>query len=279
MGGFPLASAASARAFVDSLDLAGARVAGLVRSATTEAAPTPSVATPAAGSNAVGLGVKSGVEQAFLVGGQIVSFNAAVTEERRAAALNCCLLAQLRATKLLGTPKTPGDALDWHASIVNTLINLGWAPQADVKVDDATATKGLEVDKILFDIIASLLGDGSVAAVLVKKVLDAITKAKTDDPFITLYNSRVVQQTLVDFGAALGDASDDGFLLSVVECIVEVTSNQQQVLFFKWQSDSAQVTGRRFDLSLSDSVYKTVQPKVEQMLQQHARDFIASISI
>lgn len=278
----PLSSTASARAFVAGLDFADAALlpGPAVASMAEGDEAAGSIARPALGSSAAALGVKPGVEQAFLVGSQIVSFNAAVTEARRAAALNSCLIAQLQATKLHGTPTTPGAVLEWHAAYVNTLINIGWVLQSGVTVRQAADTKGVAIDQVLLQVAGILLtGGAAAAAALAAKVIDAVAKAKKGDPFITLYNSRVVHQDVVDFGAALGSAVDGGFLLSVVECVIEVTSELQQVLVFKWESDSADVDGRRFDLSVSDTVYEAVRPLIEQKVLPHVRAFVSSLDI
>lgn len=275
----PLASVASARAFLDGLELTDAALLrSPVRPDFGEDGGAPSIATPVLGSSAAGLGVKGAVEQTYLVGSQIVSFNAAVTEERRAAAFNSCLLAQLQATKLHGTPTTPAAVLEWHAAVVNTLMNIGWVLQSGVTTSQATDTMGVEIDKVLLEIAGAVLGGGAAAALAVR-VIEVIAKAKKDDPFITLYNSRVVEQSVVSFGAALGTAAQDGFLLSVVECVVDIRAELQQVLFFKWQSDSAAVDGRRFDLSLADSLYKQIQALIEQKTLPHAQSFIASLNV
>lgn len=300
-----VASPESARSFVADLDLARAPPAAGA-SVALEAASLPSLraplaalfgmrageaagleaaqveaasaAQPATGSDAIGLKIQAGQDQAFFVGSQLLSFNAEVTDDRRAAAVNSCLLAQLRASKLYPNPDTPEAAQAWHATYVNTLVNIGWALQSGVTAVQMTGTQDASVDKVLLEVVGALIGGGTAIA-LVTKVIEAISKAKQDDPFIVLYQSRVVEQSVIDFGAGLGVGSGSGFQLSVVECAIQVRSVQRQLLFFKWNADSARAEGRRFDFSIADGVYAAVKPLIEEKVAPFVRNFVAALTV
>jgi hypothetical protein len=254
--------------------LRGGSVAGLEG-----AEDSSTVGVPAVGTDAAGLRIKAAQDQAFLVGGQLVSFNPEVTEERRAAALNSCLLAQLRASRLHPNPTTPEAARQWHATYINTLTNIGWVLKTGTVATQTTGSNGASVEKVLLEVVGALLGGGTAIA-LVAKVLKALADAKKDDPLITLYKSRVVEQRLVEFGAGLAAGSDNaGFLLRIVECALEVRSTQDQLLFFKWNADSAKVEGRRFDLSLADAIYDAAKPQIEAKLMPFVSAYVAALEI
>jgi len=284
-----LASPESAAAFVDSLDLgdgglpaAGALAApslpalraplralfqrdpGPVQAVAGAAAAAP-IATAAGGSDEIGLRVKAGIDQVYLVGSQLMSFNKEVTEARRAAAINSCLLAQLRASAL-------------HATYINTLTNIGWALQSAVTATHKIADVGIQVDKVLVDILGAVIPGGAALA-LVTKILEKLAAARKDDPFITLFESRTVQEDVVEFGAGLASGADAGFMLSVVECAIKVRTIQRQLLVFKWDASSAEVDGRRFDLTVSDTVFAAVKAKIEAKLAAKAEEFISELDI
>jgi hypothetical protein len=250
---------------------------GAAAAATPAAMPAP-MAEPATGSNEIGLRVKAGLDQVFLVGSQLMTFTKEVTEDRRAAAINSCLLAQLQATKLNPNPDTPEAARAWHATFINTLTNIGWSLQSGVTAQHRQANVGVQVDKVLIDLLGVFIGGGAALA-LITKVLQKLADAQKDDPFITLYESRMVQEDVVEFGAGLASGTDAGFMLSVVECAIKVRSAQKQILVFKWNADSAEVDGRRFDLSVSDTVFAAVKSKIEQLLSAKAQEFVASLDL
>jgi hypothetical protein len=294
------ASPESAKAFVSSVDLGAApplesasieppsvrmpfgRLLGLAvgSPAGLEAAQAAlPIAVPASASDVAGLRLKAAQDQAFFVGGQILSFGQGVTEERRAAALNSCLLAQLRASRLHPNPTSPQAARDWHAAYVNTLTNIGWVLQSGLEVNQTTGSQNASVEKVLLEVVGALLGGGAATA-LVTKVLQVIGNARKDDPLITLYESRVVEQRLVEFAAGIAAAADGtGFKLSIVECALEVQSTQSQVLFFKWSAQSARAEGRRFDLALSDTVYAAAKPQIEAKLMPFVSAYVAALEI
>jgi hypothetical protein len=297
-----LASPESAAAFVDSLDLgdgglpaAGALAApwhpalraplralfqrdtGPVLRVAGAAAAAP-IATAVGGSSEIGLRVKAGIDQVYLVGSQLMSFNKEVTEARRAAAINSCLLAQLRASALHPNPDTPEAARAWHATYINTLTNIGWALQSAVTATHKIADIGVQVDKVLVDILGAVIPGGAALAV-VTKILEKLAAARKDDPFITLFESRTVQEDVVEFGAGLASGADAGFMLSVVECAIKVRTIQRQILVFKWDASSAEVDGRRFDLTVSDTVFASVKAKIEAKLVAKAEEFISELDL
>lgn len=295
----PVASSQSARSFVANIDLDGAGLSegviaefpqlrlplGALFGITSENAGRlegaqggASIAKPATGSDPIGLKIQNGQDQTFLVGSQLISFNREVTDERRAAALNSCLIAQLRASKLYPSPTTPEAAQQWHATYINTLTNIGWVLKSGMTATQTTGTQNASVEKVILDVVGVLLGGGTALA-LATKVIEAIAKAKEDDPFITLYESRVVEQALVEFGAGLASGENAGFLLSVVECALQVRSAQHHALFFKWNADSARADGRRFDLSLADTVYAAVKSQIESKLLPFVSAYVAAIDI
>jgi hypothetical protein len=296
-----MASPESAAAFVASLDLGDGGLAGvsplasprrpLLRAplhalfqrdagpAALEAVPpaaTAPTATPADGSDEIGLRVKAGIEQVYLVGSQLMSFNKEVTEDRRAAAINSCLLAQLRATKLHPSPDTPEAARAWHATYINTFTNIGWVLQSGVTAKHTVADIGVQVDKILADILSAIV-PGGAALTLIAKVIQKLADARKDDPFITLFESRTVQEDVVEFGAGLAAGADAGFMVTVAECAIKLRSVQRQILVFKWDASSAQVDGRRFDLTVSDAVYAAVKSQIEELLGLKAKDFVSEL--
>lgn len=236
------------------------------------------VVKPVSGADAAGLGVTEGMEQAYVVGSQIVSFNGEVSAAGRAAAVNSFALAQMRASKLQPDRSTPAAAFEWHAAYVNTLTQLGWVLQGEVMATQTVAQNGATVDKALLEIAGTLLG-GAAAAALVGKVLDALGSMSKDDPFITLYRQRVIQQHTVSFGASIGFGAGQNVMVRVVECAVDVVSEQLQVLFLKWAAGKAALDGRRYDLALSESAYEGGRTLIEAKLSGHVQAFVAQIEV
>lgn len=246
----------------------------LLRSAAdTEA--QPATATPTAPSEPV---YTDAVDQGFLVGGQIVSFDAQVTPANRAAAVNSCLLAQLHASKLQPNPASAADLAQWHAAYLNVLTNIGWVLQSGVQSEQKIADAGAKVDKALLDLISALIPGGAAIAV-VQKIIAGIEKLGNSDPLITLYQSRTVEQNVIEFGASLGSEAASGFLINVVECAVTVQTNHQQVLFFTWDASQADVSGRRYDLSLSEDVYGAISSQVMEKVKPFVQTYVSELSI
>ncbi len=273
-----LASPATAKTFVETIDVIGVTLPGGTSQVETEApgVAAPSVAEPVTGID--GLKTEQGIAQTYLVGSQIVSFDKDVTDDRRRAALNSSLLATLVATKLQPDHGSPDGAAAWHAAYVNTLVQIGWLPQGAVTVDQTSGAAGATVDKVILEIAGTLLGGGTALA-LATKVLTSLKDLDKSDPFITLYNSRTIKQNTVDFGLTLAAGTGAGFLVSAIEYDMTISVDHEQVLFFTWDSTDAKLAYRRFDLSLDDAVYASVQPTVEEKLKEFAAKFVSKLDL
>lgn len=281
-----LSSPETAKSFVRDLDLSGLPVhPAPVRSVLSapfhallvKPAPAPAAAVVAPASSE-GLNIKSGVEQAWLVGSQIVSFDQDVTADRRKAALHSALLAQLAATKKFPFHEDPDTAKAWHATYVSTLTSVGWVLQGGEVAQNSSGQTNVAVDKVILDIVGSLL-PGGTALVMVKRVIDALMKLNDNDPLITLYASRTIAQNSVDFAMSLASGAGTGFLVNALEYALDVEVTHNQALFFKWDSTNASLSSRRFDLSLDDEIYSTVEAAIADKLKSFVQGSISAIDL
>lgn len=224
------------------------------------------------------LQLKSGVEQAWLVGSQVIGFDKTVNAQRRNATIKSSLLAQLAAQKKYPNPITATAAQAWQSEYLDILTKLGWTIESGKTVKNISGEFNVSIDKMLLKILETLLPGGS-AITLAEKVVNALTSYRKNEPLITIFEERTVEQDLVDFSMSLASSTDRGFLVYVIEYALDVRTKDEQVLFFKWDSGNAIFNGRRFDITLSDDLYKSVSHIVESKLESFMTSYVANIEI
>src|SRR6476620_2945205 len=87
-------------------------------------------------------------QQALLVGSDVLSFDTGVEAEFREAISDTALIAQLAATKQLGSNPDPIAYFDAYFSIVG---NLGWATQVRDTAEYKLATDGAQVHEAIIN--------------------------------------------------------------------------------------------------------------------------------
>ena len=223
-----------------------------------------------------GLQAEAGLEQAYIVGNQLVSFDKDVTEARRTAAVTSCLAAYLQATKQVPDRTAAADATAWQHAYINVLTGLGWLPQGALVVDETSGDQGAAVDKVVLEIAGALLGGGTALA-LATKVIGALKSMNDSDPFITLYSSRSIEQSTVDFNVSLGTSTDQGFILGILDYRMDAVIQHQQVLFFKWDSSNIALNYKRWALSLDDAAFEQSRAALEAKVAAHIAGNVAKL--
>lgn len=222
------------------------------------------------------LDVRSGVEQAWLVGSQIVAFDQNVDAKRRVAAVQSALLAQLAAQSHYPRPDTVEEARAWQSIYVQTLTHIGWVLQSGEVFKNSTGEVDVKIDRALIKLLEALLPGGAAIAVA-ERVVGALENLDAKAPLITVFQKRVVEQQSVDFSMALSTQNNAGFLVNIIEYALDAREYDEQILFFKWSSADASLNGRRYDLTLDDSLFAEIQPAVERKIEDFSRNFISQI--
>lgn len=287
------ASSQTATAHLNSIDLSGLRSdakaaasrlqAPLHKLLSTASIGSGGAAKPGSGGGAKraslasgNLDIKSGVEQAWLVGSQIVAFDRTVDSARRVAAVQSALLAQLTAQSHYPRPDTVEAARAWQSIYIQTLTHIGWVLQSGEVFKNSTGEVNVNIDKALIKLLEALLPGGAAIA-LAEKVISALEALDSSSPLITIFQERTVEQKSVDFSMALSTQNNAGFLVNIIEYALDAREHDEQILFFRWSSADASLNGRRYDLTLDDSLFASVQNIVESKIKDFSRSFISQI--
>jgi putative chitinase len=252
-------------------------LAGAVAEAPT---PAPAPAKPAADDSSAGLSdVQAKIQQSFVVGQQLISFDETVNADYRRAALISTLFAQLNADAAV--PRADGTEYSdqWYAKYRESLVAIGWDPQGAEFTTYSTSGKDVEVDKAIIDVVTGVMGAASTAIAAVTALLTALKNASSSTPFLTLFNSQSHTQKTAQFQVSIGtQTAAQGFVVASFIFTLTATETIDQILLFKWSSTDATFKYATWTFSVLEDMYKAVEPALLDKLKKYSSQYIQAVT-
>lgn len=292
-----LSSAESAKRFLASVQLRGNAIDSLVHHPNTSLFPVAlsarlqswvrsafdknvaedaEAAAPAPFPSQQPAGLKGKTQQDYVVGNEIISFNDEVTADRKAAAINSTLLAQLWASHQYADRTKPNYATNWFGAYLNTLVNIGWMVQGDIEIHEFTGTREGTVDSEVITLTAAIVGATSAAAV--KAVFSTLKNLGPNNPIVTIFKETAQHSSVAQFSVSLSSQdSRTGFLMDNLELGLLAEATDTRVLFFEWNSEEVKLNWRNLQLSIADDVFKHVADEVAKKVQAYLTAYVHEI--
>jgi hypothetical protein len=223
-----------------------------------------------------GAPLDSAKDQASVVGTGIVSFMKGVTEERRKAIANACLLAQL-----VANGKADPQALqDWYEAYFTVLENIGWVVQGKTEATYHARSDGFTAHEAILAVASTLLGSAPTALAVVKTTLDSLKSMDPDNPWITIFNRESRRGKTAHFQVSLVDEQPDGqFLVSLMAFGLEASQEVTQVLFFTYRTNEATLHNYSGSVTLDPTVLDGIGPDLGKKLVQYSSNYILTLDL
>jgi hypothetical protein len=217
---------------------------------------------------------QAGSEQAVIVGSHLQSFSKDVGTGDRETLLNAMLLAQLAAKK------EPVDNTDaWYRRYFDVLTNIGLLVEEQQFRSSETETIQADVEKVVLEIAASLLGGPAATAYkVVEATLSALQKLDEDSPAITIFR-RETHREVVCFQISMVHAGDDGLAVFLLAFTLEASASRTQVLFFKSKAKSAHVKHSASRLRVVQDALAVAAPIAKQKVVEHIDGYVRELAI
>jgi hypothetical protein len=252
---------ASARQFVNNVDLPDAPEFGIER-----------------GGDPTALPVYEAKEQAVAVGSQIAEFSKRVPAPLRPAISNSFLLAQLAANKHLS--KTGGNSRDWYAKYNEVLANIGWVVEDSGQSMKEVKGSGLQVHQEILPLVTAALGPAVAAAAIVTATLKGLANMNKDSPWITLFDHQSQRAHANQFQVAYIDAPQSSMpVITLAGFELDAKRSVTQVLFFKVSSAEAKLRHYSSKVSMNQGVFDAVQGAVQQKVASFVAGYVAAVDI
>ena len=220
---------------------------------------------------------KPGTDEAFVVGSQINAFTPSVANEIRADVTNCTLLAQLAASKKVGSTSA---IYDWYNAYFEVLFNVGWTLTENNFDIYQTSNVDMEVHEAILAVAEVFLGAAPAALAIVKSVIGALAKMDEGSPWITLFNHQSQKINNAAFQIAVTDQSESGELaISLMAFGIESEKTATQVLFFKFGEASATLRKCAGRVTMNEQVLRTVRENIAKKVISFTSDFVRNIQV
>lgn len=233
---------------------------------------------PLAESDALGVeeALEAGKTNATVVGSDVISFTPAVDPEMRQAIIDSVLLAQLAATRKVGTA---ASIYDWYDAYFETLNAVGWVVQDRGFADFTETANDIEAHQAVLDIAANLLGPASAALAHVRTALDSLRRAQEDEPFFVIFNRETRHAESARFQISSADRDETGNFITLVAFGMTATSSLTHVLLIKLRSSAVKIKHQSGKASINAEVLRAVHPQIQERILAHQRKYIADLPI
>lgn len=213
--------------------------------------------------------------QAMIVGSDIVSFIKGVTPERREDIVNSSLLAQLAAKKLVNDSTR---IYDWYNAYFDVLMNIGWVVQSRGFDTYTEASENFQTHEAILQVAASLLGPNAATLAVVKATLAALQSLSTNSPWITLFNRESQSANTARFQVTLAETgNDEQLIVSLMAFGLEAKATLTQVLFFKFQSNTATLKHYSGKVTINPFVLSNVRELIRKKIATYASDYLKAL--
>ncbi|MEJ0020725.1 MAG: hypothetical protein WDN25_30085 [Acetobacteraceae bacterium] len=218
--------------------------------------------------------VRQNVNESFIVGSSIVSFDAGVTPERRKAALRTTTAASLYAKQ----QALAGDASRPNEFYLDALAHFGWDSQASRSGSYDFNGNDLEVNQAVGQVIQAITKDATAIA-LATQLINSLQSMDKDDPWITLFNEESQQGQIAQFLVSLAhQGANDDFLLDCLGFKLSARRTVVQVLFFKMSHESDNFSYNNDSYSLDDDIYNAIRDELTQKIIGFDQQFVGRLN-
>ncbi len=216
--------------------------------------------------------------QTVAVGSQIAEFASSVPADLRPQITNSFLLAQLAANKDHGGQA--GEPRKWYERYVEVLANIGWVIEGEDFSKQEVGGSAIEVHKAIMPVLTVALGPAVAAAAMVTAVLKGLQEMDKDTPWITLFDRESRRASANQFQVSYAEAPE-GKAPRVSLAAFELNAKRSvtQVLFFKFSGSEATLEHVSSKLSMNESIFRTVQPVVEDKVADYVTGYVTDIAI
>jgi hypothetical protein len=249
----------AAKAFVESVDLAGTRRNIVSMSAATEASAVFDQAKT----------------QAQVVGSGVFSFAQGVDAMVRESISDSALLAQLVANKHVEFEKQPRE---WFKAYADVLENVGWTLQEGSWTTYPASGTGVEVNEKLIEVMTAVLAPAAGALSIIKSTMDALKAMDPGSSWITIFTRESQRAKIARFQVGLVDKDPAGdVFVSLVACVVEASNTITQVLFFKFKASEATFSAYTSKVSINRAALTDLGPTIRTKIRAYQTDYLSSI--
>jgi hypothetical protein len=249
----------NAKAFVNSVDLAGTPRNIVSQSAATEASSA----------------FDQTKTQTQVVGSGIFSFAQGVDAMVRESISDSALLAQLVANKRFNFEDAPHE---WFKAYADVLQNVGWTLQEGSWSDYPVSGTGAEVNEKLIEVMTAILAPASGALSIITSTINALKAMSPDSSWITIFSRESQRAKIARFQTGLVDKDPTGdVFVALAACVVEAKNDITQVLFFKFKQAEAKFSAYSSKVSINRAALVDLGPAIRSKVRAYQTDYLSGI--
>lgn len=213
-------------------------------------------------------------KSASVAGNSLMAFTADVSAQHKDDLLNSFGLAQLAASK--EGYDAARDPLGYYRKVTTILSNIGYTGQSITFADYQTTTKTVEIDKVVLEIMGSLLTAPELE--IVKAAVNALkSSADAGGAPWQIYSSHSTHDNNGSFSVGLANETNGNVAVKLSAFHFTGTATSTKFLWMSYSSTSVQIQEGQTELVLNDSVYGRIRETVANKMGAHAQSYVANL--
>ena len=217
---------------------------------------------------------QEGAEQAVVVGSHLQTFTGGVSADARLTLEDAMLLAQLRAKKLAHE-----DAEGWYREYFDVLTRIGLVVEERNFVSTDTALVQADVEKVVLELAASLLGGPATTAFkIVAATLQALEQLDESSPAVTIFRRETHRQA-GRFQVSAVEQDDRGLGVALMAFTLDASTSTTQVLFFKKKAEEARLRHLSSRLVVNQRALEAVAAQIAAKVVDYTDGYVRQLEI
>ena len=217
-------------------------------------------------------------ELAVTVGSQIASFSDNVAPELREKIANAFLFAQQAANKQI-EGQDGATTRAWYDKYLGVLTQIGWSNEDAADLDRVIKGTSVQVHTEIVPILTAALGPAAAASALIVQVLEGLNRMDNDASWITLFSRESQRAQANQFQLSHVDMVDGAPRIALVNFELVAERAVTQVLFFKLDTNAAELRHTESKISVNEPIFSQVAPIIADRLRDRISAFVMEIEI
>lgn len=215
--------------------------------------------------------------QAVVAGSGLIFAEEGISKQVKQDLLTCTLFAQFAAQSKVGSAT---KVVEWYQAYFDALRNLGWAMSSQDFREHSEKGSTVLVHKAIMSVLATVLGPGATALVVIKSVFDGLAEVGSSNGWLTFFDRQSVRAKVAKFQVVTAQPTKDGQInIGLVGFELRAETTITQVLFFKSSKSKVRLRFAGGAATIFEPVLAGVRTSLQQKLAAITADFVDSIPI
>ncbi len=166
---------------------------------------------------------------------------------------------------------------NWYRKYSEVLQMAGWSPGSSALVRQDISGASFRMDEEALTILRSVMSPGDSGLNPLMDTLAALESTANEDE-LRLFEFHSSLGTYGNFLLGTAEVTNEGLTMTIGYYYFKVIENRRRFLFFTWDSTRTEFWASVQRITLVESIFARVRPRIEQLVAQASINYFAPVS-